>query len=183
MCFLFDFTPILPVLKAAVIKKSKELNTLDGIPYVLKTPIRVKVQRYAHHPTEIKATIEAACHMQFNNMWCLFQPHTYTRTIALFDEFAELFEKVDIIVLVEIYAVCEKNIFKISSESLVDEIKKDYPRKEVYFYPDFDEMAQFVYDNAEPGDLIITMGAGDINKVGEKILEIDREAFKGEYLK
>ena len=101
----------------------------------------------------------------------------------MFDEFAESFEKADIIVLAEIYAAREKNIFKISSESLVDEIKKDYPRKEVYFYPDFDEMAQFVYDNAEPGDLIITMGAGDINKVGEKILEIDREAFKGEYLK
>lgn len=149
-----------------------------------KTNNNIKIiDDYAHHPTEIKATIEAACHMQFNNMWCLFQPHTYTRTIALFDEFAESFEKADIIVLAEIYAAREKNIFKISSESLLDEIKKDYPRKEVYFYPDFDEMAQFVYDNAEPGDLIITMGAGDINKVGEKILEIDREAFKGEYLK
>ena len=61
------------------------------------------------------------------------------------------------------------------------EIKKDYPRKEVYFYPDFEEMANFVYENAEPGDLIITMGAGDIYKVGERILEIDREVYKGGY--
>ena len=139
------------------------------------------IDDYAHHPTEIKATLDAVSNMKYKNLWVLFQPHTYTRTMALFDEFAESFERADVVVLAEIYAAREKNIHKISSESLVKEIKKDYPRKEVYFYPDFEEMANFVYENAEPGDLVITMGAGDIYKVGERILEIDREAYKGGY--
>lgn len=139
------------------------------------------IDDYAHHPTEIKATLDAVSNMKYKNLWCLFQPHTYTRTIALFNEFAESFEKADVVVLAEIFAAREKNIHKISSEGLVKEIKKDYPRKEVYFYPDFEEMANFVYDSAEPGDLIITMGAGDIYKVGERILEIDQELYKGGY--
>lgn len=132
------------------------------------------IDDYAHHPTEIKATLSAVKNMKHNKMWCLFQPHTYTRTMALFDEFAESFEDADKVVLAEIYAAREKNIYKISSKGLVNKIKEAYPSKDAYFFKDFEEIASFVYNNAEPGDLVITMGAGDIYKVGEMILEKDR---------
>ena len=129
------------------------------------------VDDYAHHPTEIKATLNAAQNIPHNRLWCLFQPHTYTRTLALFDEFAEAFEKADILVLVEIYAAREKNIHNISSKTLVEKIKETHPNKEIFYIPDFDELAQKVIEDAEEGDLVITMGAGDIYKVGELIMD------------
>lgn len=132
------------------------------------------VDDYAHHPTEIKATLKAAQNVPHNNLWCLFQPHTYTRTLALFDEFAESFGAADKIVMAEIYAAREKNIYKISSKELVNEIKRAHPTKEVYYFGNFEEMANFVINNAQHGDLVITMGAGDIYKVAEIILEKDR---------
>ena len=138
-----------------------------------KNNIKV-VDDYAHHPTEIKATLKAAKNVPHNNLWCLFQPHTYTRTLALFDEFAESFEAADKIVMAEIYAAREKNIYKISSKELVNEIKRINPYKEVYFFANFEEMASFVINNAQGDDLVITMGAGDIYKVAEIILEKDR---------
>ncbi len=104
------------------------------------------------------------------NLWCLFQPHTYTRTIALFEEFADAFEVADKVVLAEIYAAREKNIYKISSKELVNEIKTRHPGKEAYYFKDFEEIANFVKNNAEEGDLVITMGAGDIYKVADIML-------------
>lgn len=132
------------------------------------------VDDYAHHPTEIKATLSAVRNMKHNDLWCLFQPHTYTRTMALLDDFATAFADADKIVLAEIYAAREKNIHKISSKTLMNKIKEADPSKDVYFFKDFDEIANFVYHNAEAGDLVITMGAGDIYKAGEMILEKDR---------
>lgn len=133
------------------------------------------VDDYAHHPTEIKATLKAAQNVEHKKIWCLFQPHTYTRTLALFDSFAESFELADKVVIAEIYAAREKNTYNISSKKLVAEIKKQCPDKEVYFFEDFDSIARFVLNNASEGDLAITMGAGDIFKVAEMILEKDRE--------
>jgi UDP-N-acetylmuramate--alanine ligase len=132
------------------------------------------VDDYAHHPTEIKATLKAAKNVPHKELWCLFQPHTYTRTLALFDEFAESFDEADKIVMAEIYAAREKNIYKISSRELVDEIKRVHPDKDIYYFGNFDEIASFVINNARSGDLVITMGAGDIYKVAEIILEKDR---------
>jgi len=139
---------------------------------ITRNNIRI-VDDYAHHPTEIRATLAAAQNVPHRDLWCLFQPHTYTRTIALFDEFAEAFERADKIVMAEIYAAREKNIYKISSKALVDEIKRVYPTKEAHYISNFDEIAGFVIDNAGSGDLVITMGAGDIYKVAELILEKD----------
>lgn len=140
-----------------------------------KTSGNIKViDDYAHHPTEIKATLAAVKNMKHNNLWCLFQPHTYTRTMALLDDFAVSFGAADKVVLAEIYAAREKNIHKISSKSLVNKIKEADPEKDVYFFREFEEIANFVYNNAEEGDLVLTMGAGDIYKVGEMILEKDK---------
>lgn len=129
------------------------------------------VDDYAHHPTEIKATLSASENVPHNKLWCIFQPHTYTRTIALFDEFAEAFEKADKLILAEIYAAREKNIYKISSAQLAEKIKETHPHKEVMFMEDFAAIADYVDDQAQPGDMVITMGAGDIYKVGEMLLE------------
>ena len=129
------------------------------------------VDDYAHHPTEIRATLSAAANVPHNKVWCLFQPHTYTRTMALFDEFADAFQDADKVILTDIYAAREKNIYKISSKQLAAEIKKKHPNKEVSFIADFQEIANFVSNNAEPKDLVITMGAGDIYKVAEILIE------------
>jgi UDP-N-acetylmuramate--alanine ligase len=135
------------------------------------------VDDYAHHPTEIAATIKAARKIPGKTLWVLFQPHTYTRTLALHDEFAEALSLADKVVVAEIYAAREKNIHQISSKTIVSEIKERNPGKEAYYFKGFDEIASFVLNNAERGDLIITMGAGDIFKVGEMILQIDKDAY------
>ena len=139
---------------------------------VTKNGVRV-VDDYAHHPTEIKATLKAARNIPHNKLWCIFQPHTYTRTLALFDDFADALCDADKIILAEIYAAREKNITKISSSSLVEKIKEKFPAKEVYFIESLDAIADFILEAAKPNDLVITMGAGDIYKVAETIIEKD----------
>ncbi len=141
---------------------------------ITKNDVKV-VDDYAHHPTEIKATLNAAQKIPHNHIWCLFQPHTYTRTMALFEDFAESFACADKIIMAEIYAAREKNIHKISSKELVAKIKKSHPNKEVYYFGSFEEIANFVINNCDDNDLVITMGAGDIYKVAEMILERDRD--------
>lgn len=138
------------------------------------TDVRI-IDDYAHHPTEIKATLSAVKNMKHNRLWCLFQPHTYTRTMALMDEFAEAFTDADMVMLAEIYAAREKNIYRISSQTLADKIREKDKGKEVKYFDMFFDMAEYVYDNAKEGDLVLTMGAGDIYRVGEMILDIDKE--------
>lgn len=140
----------------------------------LKKGVRI-VDDYAHHPTEIKATLSATKNVEAKRVWCIFQPHTYTRTIALFDDFAKSFDDADEIVLAEIYAAREKNMHKISSSELADAIQKECPDKKVRCFEELEDIADFVYDNCKEGDLVITMGAGDIYKVGEMMLEMDAE--------
>ncbi len=136
------------------------------------------IDDYAHHPTEIKATLAAASKIPHNLLWCCFQPHTYTRTLALFDQFADAFADADVLILAEIYAAREKNIYKISSEKLAEEIRSKHPSKAVVFIPTFEEIADYVYEHAKKGDVVLTMGAGDIYKVGELILNKDFEEIK-----
>ena len=139
-----------------------------------RTSTDVKIiDDYAHHPTEIKATLSAIKNMKHETLWCLFQPHTYTRTIALIDEFGEAFDNADEIILAEIYAAREKNIYKISSTIIMEKIMEHDPSKHVFYIEDFEDIASFVYEKAGPGDLVLTMGAGDIYKVGEMILDMD----------
>ena len=157
-----------------VIKSTLEQfsGTQRRFDLVGKTPEGITViDDYAHHPTEIKATLAAAQNLPHRKVWCLFQPHTYTRVMALFDQFADAFDDADVVMLAEIYAAREKNIYKLSSRKLMEAIKERHPGKEVYFIPDFDDMAQFVLNNAGADDVVLTMGAGDIYKVGDKILK------------
>ena len=128
------------------------------------------IDDYAHHPTEIRATLAAARNMPHGRLWCLFQPHTYTRTMALFDEFTRAFGDADVLIMAEIYAAREKNIYKISSKELISEIKKQEPAREAYYFNSLEEIATFVGNNAQAGDVVITMGAGDIYKVAEMLM-------------
>jgi UDP-N-acetylmuramate--alanine ligase len=137
------------------------------------------VDDYAHHPTEITATIRAARNVPHERMWVIFQPHTYTRTLALHDDFARALAEADKVVLAEIYAAREKNTHNISARSIMQKMKANDSENEVWFLETFEEISDFVLANARPGDLVITMGAGDIYKVGELILETDRLAFLG----
>ena len=122
---------------------------------------------YAHHPTEIRATLSSAKCGQKRTV-TVFQPHTYTRTKALLSEFAEALSLSDVVVLAKIYAARELDTLGVSSKTLADEISKK--GKEVYCFDTFDEIENFLLQFCSEGDLLITMGAGDIVKVGENLL-------------
>lgn len=126
------------------------------------------VDDYAHHPTEIKATLKAAQHYPHNSVWCVFQPHTYTRTKAFFHEFAEVLSHADHLVLADIYAARETDTLGISSADLAEEAAK--LGTDSHYFPSFAEIESFLKENCRPGDLLITMGAGDIVTVGEDLI-------------
>ena len=126
------------------------------------------VDDYAHHPTEIAATLEAAKNYPHQHLWCVFQPHTYTRTKAFLQDFAEVLSKAEHVVLADIYAARETNTLGISSRDLQKEIVK--LGGDCSYFPSFDEIENFLLQNCIPGDLLITMGAGDVVKIGEKLL-------------
>ncbi|MDY3248714.1 MAG: UDP-N-acetylmuramate--L-alanine ligase [Candidatus Choladocola sp.] len=126
------------------------------------------IDDYAHHPTEIKATLHAARKYPCKNIWCVFQPHTYTRTKALMDEFVDALALADKIVLADIYAARETDTLGISSDDL--RIRLEKKGKEAYYFPTFDEIETFLLEKCIPGDLLITMGAGDVVKIGENLL-------------
>ena len=125
--------------------------------------IRV-VDDYAHHPTEMRATLNAAREMGYKRVICVFQPHTYTRTAALFDDFVEALKLCDKAILADIYAAREQNTIGISSKDLADKIP------DAEYYPSFDEIEERLLEIAKPGDLILTMGAGDVYKIGEYLV-------------
>lgn len=126
------------------------------------------IDDYAHHPTEIAATLQAAKNYPHKTLWCVFQPHTYTRTKAFLPEFARALSLADKIVLADIYAAREKDTLGISSRTLQEEIQKT--GKECFYFPSFDEIENFLLENCAAGDLLITMGAGDVVKIGENLL-------------
>lgn len=126
------------------------------------------IDDYAHHPTEIAATLKAAKHYPHDKVWCVFQPHTYTRTKAFFREFAEALSHADHLVLADIYAARETDTLGISSADLAEEVRK--LGTDTHYFPGFDEIEVFLKENCRPGDLLITMGAGDIVNVGEDLL-------------
>ena len=127
------------------------------------------IDDYAHHPTEITATLSAAKNYPHQSIWCVFQPHTYTRTKAFLADFAKALCLADHIVLADIYAARETDTLGISSETLKNEIEK--LGHECYYFPSFEEIEKFLLENCINGDLLITMGAGDVLKIGENLLK------------
>ena len=123
------------------------------------------VDDYAHHPSEMRATLNTARQMDFKRIFCAFQPHTYTRTKALFAEFVEALKLCDQAVLAPIYAAREQNTIGISSDNLAREIPG------AVSLGSFEEIADYLRREAGEGDLVLTMGAGDIYKVGKMLVE------------
>lgn len=126
------------------------------------------IDDYAHHPTEIQATLNSAKNYPHKKIWCVFQPHTYTRTHALLSDFAQALTLADEVVLADIYAAREKNTLGISSQDLQDKILE--LGTSCHYFPTFDEIEKFLLENCSQGDLLITMGAGDVVKIGENLL-------------
>jgi UDP-N-acetylmuramate--alanine ligase len=126
------------------------------------------VSDYAHHPTEIKATLEAAKQYCSNKIWCIFQPHTYSRTLSLLDDFAKSFYGANEIIITDIYAAREINDKNIHSKDLVSEICKN--GKNAIYIKDFDEIQEYIKKNAGKEDLVITMGAGNIDYLSDMLI-------------
>ena len=119
---------------------------------------------YAHHPDELAATIDAVRSMGEHRVVLAFQPHTYTRTKALFDDFVRELKKADVLVLAEIYAARERNTIGISSRDLMKEIPGSL------YCATLPEVTEQLRQLAQPGDVILTVGAGDIYRAGEALL-------------
>jgi UDP-N-acetylmuramate--alanine ligase len=126
------------------------------------------IDDYAHHPDEIRATLTAANRWGAKRVVCVFQPHTYSRTKALMDDFADALSLADVIVLAKIYPAREKDNLGISSQDLADRIAA--MGKEVVYIDSFDEIEDYLLGHSQSGDLILTMGAGDIVKVGNALV-------------
>ncbi|MFR9164224.1 MAG: UDP-N-acetylmuramate--L-alanine ligase [Lachnospiraceae bacterium] len=127
------------------------------------------IDDYAHHPQEIAATLSTAENYPHRELWCVFQPHTYTRTRALMDDFAEALSAADHVVLADIYAARETDTLGISSSMLAEKIAG--LGTDAWYFPSFSEIEEFLLEKCGSGDLLITMGAGDIVKVGENLLK------------
>ena len=126
------------------------------------------IDDYAHHPTEIKATLQAAKRYPANSIWCVFQPHTYTRTKAFLPEFAETLSLADHVVLTDIYAAREVDPGDISSRNILELLKEK--GTDAYYFSSFSEIESFLLEKCTNGDLLITMGAGDVVSIGESLL-------------
>ena len=123
------------------------------------------VDDYAHHPSEMKATLSTAKEMHFDRILCAFQPHTYTRTKALFPEFVDALKQCDQAILAPIYAAREQNTIGIYSSDIAKEVPG------AVSFDTFDEIADYLRKNAGPNDLVLTMGAGNINTVGPMLIK------------
>jgi len=125
---------------------------------------------YAHHPSEIKTTYESVKKTKHNENWAIFQPHTYSRTKDHLKEFAEVLANFDHIVIAEIYAAREENIYNVHSEDIVKLIKEKGNNNVVYI-DTFDKIENYIRENVQPGDLIITIGAGPVNEVAKALVK------------
>ena len=164
ICLGMDFDAVAEGLKAfhGTHRRFEFKGTVQGVTVY---------DDYAHHPTEIAATL-AAARKSFpdKKIWCVFQPHTYSRTLALMDKFAAAFKDADSIIITDIYAAREKDTGIVSAEDLVKNIKPN--NKNVIYIGDFSEIENYVLNNCTDRDLLITMGAGDVYLVGERLIKL-----------
>ncbi len=139
-----------------VMRRNEYKGTKDGL---------VIYDDYAHHPSEIIASLHGLKKLCRGKLWCVYQPHTYSRTAGLFDEFIKSFGEADRVIFAEIYAAREENVFGISSKDLADNIDG------ALYFPTFEEIAEYIKKNAAKDDLVVSMGAGDVYKVHELLLK------------
>ena len=123
---------------------------------------------YGHHPTEIIATSKALMNKKYNKSWVVFQPHTYSRTKSLLDDFAKALLNFDNIIILDIYAAREKNTYGITSKDLADKIIS--LGKDAKYIPDFNECVKYLKENVKPNDIILTQGAGTVTEIGPMLV-------------
>ena len=124
---------------------------------------------YGHHPTEILATANALKQKKYNESWVIFQPHTYSRTKNLLDSFATALLNFDHVIVTDIYAARETNTYNISSKDLVDKI--NMLGKHAIYISDFSDIVTFVKENANTGDIVLTLGAGTVTEIGPMLVK------------
>lgn len=127
------------------------------------------IDDYAHHPTEIKATLNAAQKYPHHELWCIFQPHTYSRTMAFLDEFAEALSLSDHVIITDIFAAREKDLGQVHAKDIVKRME-NYD-VDVTYISSFEEIEKFILKNCKNNDLLITMGAGNVVNIGENLLK------------
>lgn len=144
-------------------------NANRRFEYIGKTDVYTVVDDYAHHPNEIKATLDAASRIEnVNRIICIFQPHTYSRTKELLHGFSSAFGSADEIILCDIYAAREIDHGEIHSNDLLKSLKTEH--KSVQYFDSFDAIVEYVKSSAQKGDLVITMGAGNVTEIGKRLL-------------
>jgi len=126
------------------------------------------IDDYAHHPTEIRATLNAAKSGNFRRIFAVFQPHRYTRTFHLFDDFARAFNLADVVLMLDIYPAGEKPIDGITTPALIEKLK-GFGHKNAIYAPNFEMIESFVIANAKPGDAVLVMGAGSVTKLSDTL--------------
>ncbi len=127
------------------------------------------VDDYGHHPVEIQATLEAARACKFNRLLVLFQPHRYSRTQHLWEDFRCSFNQADVLVLTDIYAASESAIPGVTSEALANAIR-EAGHKNVFYFPSMQESVQHLLREARPGDAILTIGAGNVSRASNDLM-------------
>jgi UDP-N-acetylmuramate--alanine ligase len=150
------------------------LSYFQGAKRRFQTKARINgvwvIDDYAHHPTEIMTTLLAARQTEPKRLICVFQPHRYSRTAFLRNEFGSAFNPSDILVLTDVYSAGEAPMPGITGEVLKEEVERQTSKKVIYI-ADKDKIARYLSEIVEPGDLVITMGAGNIYRVGEELIE------------
>ncbi len=144
-------------------RRMEKIGTYNGIPVF---------DDYAHHPTEIQATLNSTKNIPHHETWAIFEPHTYTRTIDHLQEFAEILKNFDHIILAEIYAAREENTTGISSKEIEKLIQKENPN--CLYFKSYDQIVDYLKKHVQKKDIIITIGAGTINQVGYQLINSEK---------
>ena len=158
-------------VEASVIARA--LEGFKGVDrrFEVKSHGRITViDDYAHHPTEIRATLSAAKAGNFGRLFAVFQPHRYTRTLHLFDDFARAFNLADAVLMLDIYPAGENQIEGITTPALIEKIKR-FGHKNARYAPNFDAIESYIIANAKEGDAVIVMGAGTVTKLSDILSE------------
>ena len=160
-------------------KAAAAISHFHGVKRRFETKLRTEdlwiVDDYAHHPTEIKATLKAARESGNHRILCAFQPHRYSRTKLLKDEFAEAFDDADVLFFTDIYAASEEKIPGVDGHLIPDAVRARLPHKDIRYVDKLEDVAGALYDCIRPGDMVITMGAGSITGVSEKLIALLKE--------
>ncbi len=166
---------------------SKSIQALEGFKGVQRRiQLKGKIQNitifddYGHHPTEITATLKTL-RLYNRRLVVAFQPHRYTRTYFLTEELANSLREADVIIITEIYSAGEKPIFQISGRNIYNILKEKEPQKEIYFCENLTDVAKKAHEILKDGDIFLTLGAGNIWKVGEALLTYKMQGDKSDY--